>query len=175
MKTHARRLVTSLVLVTVLTVFTVPSFAGTAKAYASINPWALPAGYPWGWTNTDPGDYYGNRAATSYYFGTCTWGAAYLARHNAYGLGNAMDWTYNAVWHGLPTGTYPVVNATVVFSPYNQGAGYLGHVAQVVQVIDGYWFVVREMNFWWNGGGWNRWDYRYAHAGWGVTFIYATY
>jgi len=29
-----------------------------------------------------------------------------------------------------------------------------------------------EMNFHWNGGGWDRVDYRYAHVGTGVSFIY---
>jgi len=37
--------------------------------------------------------------------------------------------------------------------------------------MDG-WFLISEMNFYWNGGGWGRVDYRYAHSGWGVSFIY---
>ena len=36
----------------------------------------------------------------------------------------------------------------------------------------GGWFLISEMNFYWNGGGWGRVDYRLAHTGWGVQFIY---
>jgi len=39
-------------------------------------------------------------------------------------------------------------------------------------VYPGGWFLVSEMNFFWNGGGWGRVDYRFAHAGSGVSFIY---
>lgn len=173
MRSHARCLAASVTLLMMLAIFTGPTFVGTAEA-ATPTQWALPSGYRWGWANTDPYDRYGNPAARTYGFGACTWGAAYLARHNAYGLGNAASWAYNARRHGLPTGFAPRVNATVVFQPFVQGAGGGGHVAHVVRVINSYWFVVEDMNFWWNGGGWNRWSFRYAHVGWGVTFIYAT-
>jgi surface antigen len=66
----------------------------------------------------------------------------------------------------------PRANATVVFQPGVQGAGGAGHVAHVVAVYPGGWFLVSEMNFYWNGGGWARVDYRYAHMGSGVSFIY---
>ena len=53
-----------------------------------------------------------------------------------------------------------------------QGAGGAGHVAHVIAVYPDGWFLVSEMNFYWNGGGWARVDYRYAHMGSGVMFIY---
>jgi len=174
MHSRARRLAVSTALLTIVAVFTAFGSVGTAEA-ATISQWAMPGGYRWGWVNTDPADRYGNQAAHQYGFGTCTWGAAYLARHNAYGLGGARYWTYNASRHGLRTGTIARLNATAVFQPGVQGAGGGGHVAHVVQVINSYWFVVRDMNFYWNGGGWNRWSYRYAHVGPGVSFIYATW
>src|SRR5262249_47889062 len=34
--------------------------------------------------------------------------------------------------------------------------------------------VSKEMHFSWNGGGWGRWNYQYAHSCSGVSFIYAT-
>ena len=38
--------------------------------------------------------------------------------------------------------------------------------------MPGGWFLISEMNFYWNGGGWGRVDYRFAHSGPGVYFIY---
>jgi hypothetical protein len=32
--------------------------------------------------------------------------------------------------------------------------------------------MISEMNFYWNGGGWGKVDYRFVHEGWGVAFIY---
>jgi surface antigen len=173
MHSNVRRVATSFAALLLLAVFAGPSLVGTVKAAPS--QWGLPPGYRWGWVNTDRYDRYGNAAAKAYPYGQCTWGAAYLARHNAYSLHNAKDWTYFARMKGLHTGTAPRLNATVVFAPHIQGAGSLGHVAHVVQIIGSGWFVIKEMNFNWNGGGWGRWDYRYAHAGSGVTFIYASY
>jgi surface antigen len=63
-------------------------------------------------------------------------------------------------------------NASVVFHGGAQGAGGAGHVAHVEAVYPGGWFLVSEMNFYWNGGGWGYVDYRFAHEGWGVVFIY---
>jgi hypothetical protein len=54
-----------------------------------------------------------------------------------------------------------------------QGAGASGHFAQVVAIApDHYWMLITEMNFAWRGGGFGKVDYRYAHVGSGVTFIY---
>lgn len=107
------------------------------------------------------------------YFGVCTWYAWY--RHQSeplMKLGNAAAWAWNASHYGLRTGTTPVVGATVVFQPGVEGAGAGGHVAHVEAVLTNGWFIVSEMNFGVNGGGWGRVDWRYAYAGPGVTFIY---
>src|SRR5262249_43220304 len=147
---NVRRFAISFAVLLLLAVFAGPSLVGTVRAAPS--QWGLPTGYRWGWANTDRYDHYGNPAAKVYPYGQCTWGAAYLAHHNAYGLPNAKDWTYVARRKGLRTGTTALVDATVVFAPHIQGAGSLGHVAHVVRRISSYWFVIREMNFRWNGG-----------------------
>ena len=107
------------------------------------------------------------------YFGVCTWYAWY--RHQGEPLmrmGNAAQWAYSARNFGLSTGTTPSVGATVVFQPGVEGAGGSGHVGVVEQVLGNGWFIISEMNFGLNGGGWGRVDWRYAHTGAGVTFIY---
>ena len=47
-----------------------------------------------------------------------------------------------------------------------------GHAAVVEQLLSGGWLEISEMNFYWNGGGWGRVDYRYVHVGPGVSFIF---
>ena len=84
----------------------------------------------------------------------------------------ATQWPAEARAHGLAVGSTPVAGATVVFQPGVEGAGGGGHAAHVEWVIGNGWFVISEMNFYWNGGGWGRVDYRYAHTGGGVSFIY---
>jgi surface antigen len=106
-------------------------------------------------------------------FGQCTWWAAY-SRHdeNLTYLGDAHSWAVDAQARGYRVGRVAAPNATVVFYPGAQGAGGAGHVAHVEAVYPGGWFLVSEMNFYWNGGGWGRVDYRFAHEGAGVAFIY---
>jgi surface antigen len=87
-------------------------------------------------------------------------------------LGGASQWAWNASRYGLRTGTTPVAGATAVFQPGVEGAGGGGHVAHVESVLGGGWFIVSEMNFGLNGGGWGRIDWRYAYAAPGVSFIY---
>lgn len=116
-------------------------------------------------------DYRGDPNAA--FFGSCTWYAQYRRRdERLMSLGNAWQWAYNARAHGLRTGTTPVVGATVVFQPGVQGASRLGHVAHVEQVYRNGWFLVSAMSTYWNGGGWGRVSYVYAHTGYGVSFIY---
>jgi surface antigen len=113
------------------------------------------------------GDPYGS------YFGVCTWYAWYRNQGEPLmKLGNAAQWAWNAASYGLHTGTTPAVGATAVFQPGVEGAGGGGHVAHVEQVLGGGWFLVSEMNFGLNGGGWGRVDYRYAYVAPGVSFIY---
>ncbi|HLW01694.1 MAG TPA: CHAP domain-containing protein [Ktedonobacterales bacterium] len=109
-----------------------------------------------------------------YPWGYCTWWAAQTKlTENLENLGNAGAWTSNARRRGLPTGTLPRVGATVVFAPWVQGAGWLGHVAHVIEV-SGRYFRISEMNFYGGTpfGGYGRVDYRWARIGSGVTFIY---
>lgn len=109
----------------------------------------------------------------SWAFGQCTWWAQYERRdENLMHMGNAQYWASGARARGYSVGYAPRVGATVVFQPGVQGAGGAGHVAHVVKVYPDNWFLVSEMNFYWNGGGWGRVDYRFAHAGSGVQFIY---
>jgi hypothetical protein len=133
----------------------------------SYNPWGPVPGHP-GYAYSDfAGDPY------SSYFGVCTWYA--WDRHQnepLLKLGNAAAWAWNAPKYGLRTGSTPVVGATAVFQPGVEGAGGGGHVAHVEQVLGGGWFIVSEMNFGLNGGGWGRIDWRYAYVTSGVTFIY---
>ena len=84
----------------------------------------------------------------------------------------ATQWIAAARSHGLAVGSSPATGATVVFSPGVEGAGGGGHVGHVEQVLSGGWFIISEMNFYWNGGGWGHVDYRYVHTGSGVAFIY---
>jgi hypothetical protein len=97
-------------------------------------------------------------------FGYCNWWVR--ERHLAH-----PDITENTSY---PRGSKPVAGAAVFFAPNVQGASPAGHWSQVVAVAPGgYWFLVSEMNFAWRGGGFGKVDYRYAHAGSGVTFVYA--
>lgn len=116
-------------------------------------------------------DYRGDPNAA--FFGSCTWYAQYRRMdERLISLGNAWQWAHNARAHGLRTGSTPVVGATVVFQPGVQGASRLGHVAHVEQVYRNGWFLVSGMSTYWNGGGWGRVSYVYAHTGNGVSFIY---
>jgi CHAP domain-containing protein len=106
-------------------------------------------------------------------FGQCTWWAQrQRPDENLTRMGNAQYWAGGAAARGYYVSSVPRANTTVVFQPGVQGAGGAGHVAHVIAVYPGGWFLVSEMNFYWNGGGWARVDYRYAHMGSGVMFIY---
>lgn len=137
--------------------------------------------YPWppAYAFTSPPGYYSwgvTEPANDYYwwaFGQCTWWAQHTrGDENLRHMGNAQYWAGSASARGYSVGSTPVVGATVVFQPGVQGAGGAGHVAHVERVYPDGWFLISEMNFYWNGGGWGRVDYRYAHSGWGVQFIY---
>ena len=107
-------------------------------------------------------------------FGVCTWWAWYARRDEPQlgTLGMATNWISNARALGMSVGSTPAVGATAVFAPGVQGAGSGGHVGHVEQLLGGGWFILSEMNFYWNGGGWGRVDFRYVHVGSGVQFIY---
>ncbi len=106
-------------------------------------------------------------------FGECTWWAQYKRQDEDFiGFGAAENWASEARAHGMTVTSTPVANATVVFAPGVQGASSSGHVAHVEKILTGGWVLVSEMNFYWNGGGFARVDYRYIHVGTGVWFIH---
>ena len=140
-----------------------PITAGTG----SYSAWAPVPGHPtYGMADFSADPY-------ASYFGYCTWYAWYRNQSEPLmRLGNAEAWAWNASAFGLHTGSAPVVGATAVFQPGVEGAGAGGHVGHVEAVLGGGWFIISEMNFSWNGGGWERVDWRYVYVTSGVTFIY---
>lgn len=140
---------------------------------APVSPW--PPSDPYMFVPGHPGYAVAEPNPDPYWwaFGQCTWWAQnQRSDENLKHMGNAEYWAGGAAARGYRVGSTPAVNATVVFQPGVQGAGGAGHVAHVVAVYPGGWFLVSEMNFYWNGGGWGRVDYRFAHSGSGVSFIY---
>lgn len=125
-------------------------------------------------TNSSQAPSSGQGYYPNYYpWGQCTWWAAQQRLdENLEGLGNAAQWAYNAPAHGLRTGTTPVAGATVVFQGGVQGASSLGHVSHVVTDYGNGSFLVSEMNYYSNGGGFGLVSYRVAYVGAGVSFIY---
>jgi surface antigen len=129
--------------------------------------WTPPPGYHSFAVSDFPGDPWHDS------FGQCTWWAAHQRPdENFLYWGDAWNWANAARARGYPVTATPAPNATVVFAPGVQGASNLGHVSHVEQVLTGGWVLVSEMNFFWNGGGFARVDYRYVHAGTGVWFIH---
>jgi surface antigen len=152
--------------VTVKKATTVNSAAPVANTGAH-DPWAAVPGHPSYAMSDFKGDAYSN------YYGVCTWYAWY--RHQSEPLmrmGNAESWPANAGGFGLKVGSTPVVGATVIFQPGVEGAGGGGHAGHVEQVLGSGWFIISEMNFSWNGGGWGHVDWRFVYVRSGVSFIY---
>jgi surface antigen len=142
------------------------SSSGVAVAYAySAAPQNVSQ-----WAYTGRGAYSDGWLQGAYPAGNCTL-YAWSRDTRLWGLGNAGNWAAAARARGLAVSWAPTVGATAVFAGGVQGASGLGHVAHVEQVYANGWFLVSEMNFFWNGGGWGRVDYRYAHIGSGVSFI----
>ena len=85
-------------------------------------------------------------------YGQCTF---YVATQRAVDWsGNAINW-WRAARGKRPEGQVPIQGAIVVFN-----IGWVGHVAYVERVnLDGT-FVISEMNYHADGGGWGRIDYR---------------
>ncbi len=147
---------------------TAPQTGTFYTSVGGISAWTPVPGHP----TYSMGDFAGD--PYSYEFGVCTWWAWYARRDEPQlgTLGAATNWVSAARAKGMSVGYAPAVGATVVFQPGVQGAGGSGHVGHVEQLLGGGWFIISEMNFYWNGGGWGRVDYRYAHVGSGITFIY---
>jgi surface antigen len=101
---------------------------------------------------------YGSGGYYSWAFGQCTWWAQNKRRdENLQRMGNAQYWAGGARARGYTVSSTPRAGSTV---------------AHVEKVYPNGWFLISEMNFYWNGGGWGKVDYRLAHAGGGVQFIY---
>lgn len=129
--------------------------------------WTPPPGYQSFAVKDFPGDPWAGS------FGQCTWWAHYKrSDENFAGMGDAWNWANAARARGYTVTSTPAANGTIVFAPAVQGASSLGHVAHVEKVLTGGWVLISEMNFYWNGGGFARVDYRYAYAGSGVWFIH---
>lgn len=85
-------------------------------------------------------------------YGQCTYYAA--MRRNVNWSGNAWVW-FDAANGIRPEGHVPVMGSLAVFH-----TGWFGHVAYVEQVNADGSFIVSEMNYYANGGGWGRVDRR---------------
>ena len=93
-----------------------------------------------------------DHGADTFPYGQCTWYVA--SRRNVTWGGNAWVW-YAAAAGIRPEGHVPVQGAIAVFD-----IGWAGHVAYVEHVNPDGSFLVSEMNFYGNGGGWGRIDRR---------------
>ena len=150
-----------------ITTYQSPTNNTAAIPTGPYNSWAPVPGHP----SYGMSDFAGD--PNSAFFGYCTWYAWYRNQSEPLlRLGNADTWAANAARFGLRTGTTPVVGATAVFAPGVEGAGGAGHAAHVEAVLGSGWFIVSEMNFSWNGGGWQHVDWRFVYVTSGVTFIY---
>ena len=93
-----------------------------------------------------------NHGADTFPYGQCTWYVA--SRRDVTWGGNAFAWWFAAA--GIrPEGHVPVQGAITVFR-----TGWAGHVAYVEHVNPDGSFVISEMNYYGNGGGWGRIDRR---------------
>ena len=126
---------------------------------AKIDTWTVPAGCYGLIYTPNPANYVSRPG-----FGYCNWWVRVMDSGHP-------DITENTSY---PRGSMPRVGAAVYFDGGVQGADPAGHWARVEAIApDGYWMLISEMNFAWRGGGFGRVDYRFAHTGPGVTFIYA--
>lgn len=101
-------------------------------------------------------------------YGQCTyWAAKERPDIGSVVNGNAWQWAQSAAAAGIVVSSSPRVGDVVVFQPWVQNAWGAGHVGYVVRVSSGGWFQLSEMNF----PQWGVVTYRWAHAGWGVSFI----
>ena len=132
---------------------------GPVQFPAKIDTWTVPAGC-YGLIYTPNPANYASRPG----FGYCNWWV------------RVMDTVHPDITENMtyPHGSVPRVGAAVYFDGGVQGADPAGHWARVEAIApDGYWMLISEMNFSWRGGGFGKVDYRFAHTGPGVTFIYA--
>jgi surface antigen len=111
----------------------------------------------------------GNAQAAAFPWGECTYWAAQMRPDIGNSVsGNAAYWATSAANAGFLVNGQPVVGSVAVFQPGVEGAWGAGHVAYVVATSNNGWFQVSEMDYPYFG----RVTYRWAHTGWGVSFIH---
>lgn len=107
---------------------------------------------------------YTTQAGNKYSYGYCTWYAynrrAQIGRPIGSFWGNASSWAYAAAAAG-----YGVTRGNPGVGDVMQNGGGAGHVAVVEELHADGSIVVSEMNYYGNGGGWNRISYRSLDAG----------
>lgn len=107
--------------------------------------------------------------------GQCTYWANYeyhrLTGHWVSWNGNADQWVTGARQAGWNVSQTPHVPSIMVMMPYTQSSSGYGHVA-VVEGVDGNTVHTSNMNWYANGGGWNRVSNVDFRAGSGIYFIW---
>lgn len=107
---------------------------------------------------------YAAQAGNRYSYGYCTWYAynrrAQIGRPVGSFWGNASTWDDYARLAG-----YTVTHGSPGVGDVMQNGGGLGHVAVVEKLHADGSILVSEMNYYGNGGGWNRISYRSLDAG----------
>lgn len=107
---------------------------------------------------------YSVQSGNRYSYGYCTWYAynrrAQIGRPIMSLWGNASSWAYAAASAG-----YTVARGNPGVGDVMQNGGGAGHVAVVEEVRADGSIMVSEMNWYGNGGGWNRISYRELDAG----------
>ena len=118
----------------------------------------------------------GTSGSDGFTFGQCTYWADYLY-HQMTGYwvpwgGDAWAWAGGAAASGWVVSGSPHVPSIIVLQPGVEGAGGFGHVAVVVGINPDGSVHTSNMNWYANGGGWDRvsyWDFR---PGPGVSFVW---
>jgi surface antigen len=108
--------------------------------------------------------------------GQCTFWANYeYHRDSGYWVswsGNADQWVAGAHRAGWIVSSLPHVSSIMVLMPHVQGASAHGHVAVVKSIINSTTVYTSNMNWYANGGGFNRVSFVNFRVGPGVFFIW---
>lgn len=86
--------------------------------------------------------------------------------------GNAWQWKAGAQAAGWNVSQTPHVPSIIVLMPGVQGASSYGHVAVVESMINSTTVHTSNMNWWANGGGWDKVSYVDFNTGSGVWFVW---
>lgn len=115
----------------------------------------------------------------SWPLGQCTYWANYeyhlLTNNWVSWSGNANQWVDGARSAGWNVSSVPHIPSIIVLMPYVQGSSGYGHVAVVVSIIPNSsptTVHTSNMNWYSNGGGWNKVSYADFTVGAGVYFIW---